>query len=188
MNAHMIIFYITLLIWAVPEFIRLRTKRNNDAIKHDRGSMYVLVISWVLGLYLAGLLMHFQAFAFKWYGSLWFYIGIIIMLAGVIFRAYAIKVLGRYFTTVVAISSNQEVIQTGPYRYIRHPAYTGTLLVLLGSGIAMTNWLSLIVVVVFGLVGHLIRVRVEEKLLCKSIGQPYVEYMRRTKRFIPFIL
>ena len=81
----------------------------------------------------------------------------VVILAGIAFRAYAVRTLGRYFTNDVAVSADQPVIQAGPYRLIRHPAYTGTLLSALGVGLGMTNWLSLIAVAAGFLVGHLNR-------------------------------
>lgn len=189
MSGYALIFWIAFLIWVVPEWIGVWTKRAKDnAVKRDRGSKAVLIgLLWV-GLFFAFRFAQFPSFTYVWHRSLWFFIGIVIMLVGVILRAYAIRVLGRYFTQDVMIRPDQQVIQTGPYRYIRHPSYSGTLIVMLGIGIAMTNWLSLIVLMACAFIGHLYRVRVEEKALCEGIGQPYVDYMRRTKRFIPFIL
>jgi len=110
-----------------------------------------------------------------------------LILLGLALRWYAIWKLGRYFTRDVAVSSDQPVVQSGPYRFIRHPAYSGTLLTMVGIGLAMTNWASLIAIIVCTLIGHLYRVSVEEQALSKTIGQPYIEYMRHTKRFIPFV-
>lgn len=90
-------------------------------------------------------------------------------------------------TRSVAVQLGQQVVQRGAYRYIRHPAYSGTLLTMLGIGLAMTNWASLIAVMLGALVGHLYRVKVEEEVLSTGLGQPYVEYMRHTRRFIPFV-
>jgi protein-S-isoprenylcysteine O-methyltransferase Ste14 len=74
-----------------------------------------------------------------------------------------------------------------PSRFIRHPAYSGTLLTILRIGLALTNWLRLIATLGCTLIGHLYRVRVEEAALCKTLGQPYADYMQRTRRFIPFV-
>jgi len=81
----------------------------------------------------------------------------------------------------------QAVVQTGPYRYIRHPAYSGTLLTALGVGLALTNGASVGVALLSSVAGHLYRVRVEEQLLSARLGEPYRVYMRRTRRFIPFV-
>jgi protein-S-isoprenylcysteine O-methyltransferase len=111
----------------------------------------------------------------------------LLLMGGIAFRAFAVRTLGRYFTNDLAVSADQPVIQDGPYRLIRHPAYTGTLLSAVGAGLGMTNWLSLIAVVAGFLIGHLYRVGIEEREMTASIGEPYAAYMRRTKRFIPFL-
>ncbi|GHO59542.1 hypothetical protein KSB_80170 [Ktedonobacter robiniae] len=121
--------------------------------------------------------------------NIFFWLGIVLMYTGMILRLYAIQVLGRSFTTSVAIAPEQTVIETGPYRLIRHPSYTGILITLLGLGLSLTNnWLSLLVIMGCALIGFSYRIRVEEHVLQEHLGQRYQEYMRRTKRLIPFVL
>src|ERR1700736_5054708 len=72
-----------------------------------------------------------------------FFIGIAFMWTGIAFRYYAMRVLGRYFTFDVATVAGQNVIEAGPYRYIRHPSYTGGIVTILGLGIALGNWAGL---------------------------------------------
>ena len=109
------------------------------------------------------------------------------MLAGVAFRWYSIRILGKYFTRQVAIQPGQTVVENGPYRLIRHPSYSGALITIFGLGLAFTNWLSLIVVMVIAFIGYSYRVWVEEKTLVNALGEPYRQYMKRTKHFIPFL-
>jgi protein-S-isoprenylcysteine O-methyltransferase Ste14 len=122
-----------------------------------------------------------------WNQPLQFWLGIAVMLAGLGFRWYAIKVLGRFFTRTVATRTGQYVVDTGPYRLIRHPSYTGGLLMLLGMGIAVTNWASLVTIMLGALIGYGWRVHVEEQALCADLGDAYREYMKRTHRFVPFV-
>lgn len=116
-----------------------------------------------------------------------FWIGIAFMGIGLLFRIYAIRALGRYFTTRVATRSDQNVVEHGPYRWIRHPSYSGALLTVLGFGLATTNWLGLLLVLACSLAGYAYRVHVEEQALCTALGNDYREYMLRTRRFIPFV-
>ncbi len=186
------IFLAACLIWNVPEMIGARKQTakasRKEASVQDRGSMGILVgLQWVglaLNFLLAGL---FPAAAIPWYRTALFSIGVILILLGVALRWYAIWTLGRYFTRDVAVSADQQVVQTGPYRSIRHPAYSGTFLTMLGVGLAMTNWASLVTLLICVLIGHMYRVSVEEKALIQAIGQPYVEYMHRTRLFIPLV-
>jgi protein-S-isoprenylcysteine O-methyltransferase Ste14 len=186
------IFLAACLIWNVPEMIgalkQTAKASRKEASVQDRGSMGILIgLQWVglaLNFLLAGL---FPAAAIPWYRTALFSIGVILILLGVALRWYAIWTLGRYFTRDVAVSADQKVVQTGPYRSIRHPAYSGTFLTMLGVGLAMTNWASLATLLICVFVGHMYRVSVEEKALIQTIGQPYVEYMHRTRLFIPLV-
>jgi protein-S-isoprenylcysteine O-methyltransferase Ste14 len=87
----------------------------------------------------------------------------------------------------VAVRATQAVVQSGPYRLVRHPSYTAILIMLLGLGLALANWASLVVLLAGGLIGLGYRVRVEERALVDALGQPYVDYIRHTQRLIPFI-
>jgi protein-S-isoprenylcysteine O-methyltransferase Ste14 len=113
---------------------------------------------------------------------------LILMAVGIILRQWAVLVLGRYFSETVAVQEGQKVVDTGPYRYIRHPAYTGVLIVFLGIGLAIQSWgATLLLLVVFAL-AYGYRISVEEKALASELGDEYVRYMKGTKRLIPFIL
>ncbi len=110
------------------------------------------------------------------------------MLAGVAFRWYSISILGKYFTTVITIQPGHTVVENGPYRWIRHPTYSGALLTILGLGAALGNWFSLATVMLAAIIGYSYRIYVEERALVESLGDPYREYMQRTKRIIPFVI
>jgi protein-S-isoprenylcysteine O-methyltransferase Ste14 len=117
-----------------------------------------------------------------------FYLGIVLMLGGIAFRQWAIWVLGRFFSTTVRILSDHRMVTNGPYHIIRHPTYTGSLLTLVGLGLASRTWGgTLVIVVLFGLVYNY-RISVEEKALRAEFGQEYISYARKTKRLIPFLL
>ena len=186
------VFAAAALLWFLPEAIGNAVQRakvtRRTATVADKGSIAVVIALQDIGLILNfALAIVWPGAAITWQPALVFAAGIALMVLGVGLRWYAIWVLGRYFTRDVAVSADQPVVQRGPYRLIRHPAYSGTLLSTIGIGLAVTNWASLVAVVVFTLAGHLYRVHVEEAALARTLGQPYVDYMRRTKRFIPFV-
>lgn len=85
------------------------------------------------------------------------------------------------------IHTDQQVVQHGPYKLIRHPSYTGALVVVIGLGLMIGNWVSLCALATCLFLGLLYRISVEERELRLHLGQPYEEYMQRTKRLIPFL-
>jgi len=176
-------------IWLVPEFIHTYTHRvNTRAVADDRRSGLGIAFSIWAGIFLAYMLVHAEPQAdIVWHPVLLFVLGIALMVTGVAFRWYSVSVLGRYFSFQLAIQPGQTVVQDGPYRWIRHPSYTGSLITMLGLGLVFTNWLSLLVVLLAGFIGYSYRVMVEEQILIAALGDPYREYMKRTKRFIPFV-
>jgi protein-S-isoprenylcysteine O-methyltransferase Ste14 len=111
--------------------------------------------------------------------------GIGLLFCGVAIRWAAIYTLGKYFTSVVMIKDDHRIIQSGLYKYLRHPAYTGALIGHLGFGLAFTNWLSLALSTLPYLVAALYRMHVEEQALKDSFGDEYLRYAERTKRLIP---
>ena len=182
----------SLLIWRVMEAsvdIRTLKRLRAGARRQDKGSQAVLIGLVTLGI-LLGTLLAFKvpATAITSARTFLFWLGILLINAGIALRLYAIHVLGASFTTAVAVASEQTVIETGPYRLIRHPSYTGFLITLLGLGLSSTNWLSLVVLMGCALIGLSYRIHVEEHVLKEHLGQRYQEYMRRTKRLIPFVL
>jgi protein-S-isoprenylcysteine O-methyltransferase Ste14 len=96
--------------------------------------------------------------------------------------------LGRFFTYDVAIHAGQTVIEAGPYRYIRHPSYTGGLVTLAGIGLALGNWAALLALLACAGTGYAYRMYVEEAALVAALGEPYKAYMLRTTRLLPFFL
>lgn len=102
-------------------------------------------------------------------------------------RWYAILYLGRFFTANVAIHSDHRVVDSGPYRFIRHPSYTGCLLAAVGYSMTLNNWASCVIIVLPCVAVMLWRIRIEEQALREALGERYSSYMRRTRRLIPFI-
>jgi len=158
------------------------------ARRQDRGSQVALICLIVLGALLgAPLALKVPGAAIT--SVFVFWLGILLIYAGIALRLYAIHTLGVFFTTAVAVAPEQTVIETGPYRLIRHPSYTGLLITLFGFGLCLfANWLSLLALMACALIGFWYRIQVEERVLQEQLGQPYQEYMRRTKRLIPFVL
>ncbi|MGH8217041.1 MAG: methyltransferase family protein [Steroidobacteraceae bacterium] len=114
-----------------------------------------------------------------------FGIGLAVMVGGQIVRWWSIATLGRFFTTYVAIRSGHRLVQAGPYRFVRHPSYTGILIIHVGAALCFGNLLSVLALLlpVWFALGN--RMRVEEAALAQALGAEYREYMARTKRLVP---
>lgn len=118
---------------------------------------------------------------------LFFWIGVAALLAGSLFRFHCRRMLGSRFTGAVIVSAGHEIIERGAYRYVRHPSYTGALVMFFGIGLALGNWISLAILVALVAISFLYRVNVEERALVAVVGDPYRAYVQRTKRFVPFL-
>lgn len=184
-----IIFWTTYVIWIIPETIAGRRKAPaSSSTPKDRGSYLLLMSLLWIGL-AADFTLSFvlpQA-SIRSHRAMFFFAGIFLMFAGMALRLYSMRILGRYFTFQVAVHADQTVIEAGPYRYIRHPSYTGALITLTGLGLALGNWAGLIVLLATMAVGYGYRILIEESALVASIGEPYKKYMARTHRLIPYV-
>lgn len=115
-------------------------------------------------------------------------LGTIMLMAGAVLRRYCLNALGKSFTGTVIVSQDQRIVQHGVYRLVRHPSYTAAFLMFTGLGLALDSWISVAILFLIHCYLYGIRVAVEEKALLETLGQPYREYMSRTKRFIPFVI
>ena len=110
-----------------------------------------------------------------------------LLILGLAIRWTAILTLGTRFSTNVAIHAAQTLRTTGPYRWVRHPSYTGMLVIFAAIGLYERNWISLAVVLVLPTAALLYRIHVEEMALTEAFGKQYLEYSEVTKRLLPGI-
>lgn len=119
-------------------------------------------------------------------GAVWpFVVGILLIAAGVALRAWSIATLGRFFQYQIQIQAEHRVVEGGPYRYVRHPSYTGIALVLLGIALASGDVVSLAAVAALGGIGLAVRIRAEERQLTDALGAQYERFAARRKRLVP---
>lgn len=109
------------------------------------------------------------------------------MLAGIALRQYSMKLLGQFFTFDVAIHSSHRLVEIGPYRYIRHPSYSGGLMTMLGFGLALGNWAAIAIALLALAIAYAYRISVEEAALVSALGDSYKQYVCRTWRLVPFL-
>jgi protein-S-isoprenylcysteine O-methyltransferase len=161
-----------------------RRAKAGESRNADRGSLGLLWLVIGVSVWLAFNLAYLLPSADMDAASAMRLLGVALFAAGLAIRWYAIAHLGRFFTVNVAIAANHRLVDTGPYRIVRHPSYTGALMAFLGLALCLANWASLAALVPIFLVFRW-RVHVEETALIDALGEPYRDYMKRTKRLIP---
>jgi protein-S-isoprenylcysteine O-methyltransferase Ste14 len=110
-----------------------------------------------------------------------------LFVAGLLLRWWAIITLGRFFTVDVTIEKDHELVERGPFRIVRHPSYTGVLLAFVGLALSLCNLAVLLVILLPIGAAFVHRMNVEENALSAALGSQYTDYMRRTKRLVPFV-
>ena len=115
------------------------------------------------------------------------WLGLLMTFAGLLFACWARVILGSNWSGVVQLKQGHELIETGPYRYVRHPIYTGLLLALLGSALMIGEWRALLALAIIA-VSFWRKLRLEELWLGEYFGAAYADYMRRVKALIPGVL
>lgn len=177
---------ISAAIWGISEaWIFSRDKGKLDYSK-DKNSRKIILLFFSTGVIMAFLLRNYAAFRIE---NIFvsYYPGIFLMTIGIILRIWSVVTLGKYFRTAVMVQEDHKVITHGPYKLIRHPSYTGALLTDFGFGMILGNWLSAVVLLAMTFIALRFRIIVEEKELHSSLRKDYKEYMKYTKKLIPFI-
>jgi len=181
-------FPATYVIWFLSElFLSLsRRSEKSDKNNEDRGSLGLIwtiiiaanVSSYYISVLLPLAISENQAIR---------YVGLVLILAGVILRFSVVATLGTFFTVNVTIRPDHKLKTNGFYKYVRHPSYSASIISFIGYGISLNNWLSLILVTASVLTAFMIRIRIEERTLVGYFGDVYLDYMKNTKRLIPFV-
>jgi protein-S-isoprenylcysteine O-methyltransferase Ste14 len=157
---------------------------DNLADKGTRLLIWIMIFISFEGSWLPVIFRHGQIMN---PGNWMTWVGVLFMIAGVVFRWYAISRLGKFFTATIQIQKDHQIIKAGPYRYLRHPSYSGILILTIGNGVALSNWISLLLCIALPAIGIIKRISVEEKELYLHFGEPYREYRKKTWRLIPFL-
>jgi len=188
MNIKLILIIVFSILYGLFEIFMSRRKHDNRKIfkSGDKGSIWLLTFSISMGFWLSfiiastkiGRIYHWNTF---------FVIGSVLILAGLIIRLTSIMKLKQQFTYTVTKIENHELIETGLYKKIRHPGYLGQLIIFLGITVCLSNWMSVLLMMLPVLSGYLYRINVEEKFMAEQMGQKYLDYKKRTKRLIPVI-
>jgi protein-S-isoprenylcysteine O-methyltransferase Ste14 len=184
----MYLFYIVWSLWFLSEILLNLLFRSgaSDSKDKDKGSIRVLWRSIGIANTI-GIASVFFLHLPIGRGPLVPYIGLSVILIGMAFRLFAIWSLGKFFTVDVTIRKDHKIKNDGVYRYMRHPTYSGMLLTFLGFGLSLNNWASLFIIIIPVTWATLYRINIEEKALLEQFGKAYEEYIKKTRRLIPWI-
>jgi protein-S-isoprenylcysteine O-methyltransferase Ste14 len=181
-------FGVALAAWAVFEFVMTvrQTWRLGRRPARDPSG-------WVLGACIGGSIVAALRLGgtdpLPWPGGrLWpVIVGLTLVVAGIGARAWSIATLGRFFQYRIEVQADHQLITAGPYRYVRHPSYTGLALVLVGMALATGDVLSLVATAVLAGVGLAVRIRAEERQLIEALGAQYERLAAERTRLVPRI-
>jgi protein-S-isoprenylcysteine O-methyltransferase Ste14 len=182
-----IIISITVFYGLFEIFMSQRQKNKREIFKSgDKGSIWILVLSISVGYWLS-----FSVASTKtgriYHWNILFIIGSILAAFGLIIRLTSILTLKKQFTFTVTKIENHELIDTGLYKNIRHPGYLGQLIIFLGIATMLSNWISILLMIVPAYLGYIYRIKVEEKFMAEQLGPKYRAYQNRTKKLIPYV-
>lgn len=177
------------LAWAAHEVWLGLRRRAADGGSRDAGTLGLLWRVLMLGIFAA------VAVAVSGYGHLpasWQepmrWAGCALIVTGLVLRIWSIHVLARFFTVDVSVQQGHELVRHGPYRWVRHPSYTGALLCFLGLAVGLGNALALPLLFVPVCWAFARRIRVEEQALREAFPQAYADYAAQTGRLLPWRL
>jgi protein-S-isoprenylcysteine O-methyltransferase Ste14 len=176
-----LIFY---MLWET----QFKTRAPKDAKREGRKSFQIhflvvpasLLAPLICGFLKIGVIRGEYREAIVW-------IGLMLMLGGRVLRLWAQTQMKHLFVGELAVQKDHRVVTTGPYKYIRHPAYVGGTLSAIGIGLALSTWLGALIAGGVLIASYITRIPKEEALLASEMGDEYRDYMKQTKRFVPFV-
>lgn len=179
-----------LLVYFLAESGRhlLAIARGDRATTSDAGSLPAIAAVWFLAVVIAfGLTFTARRVDLPGAWPAWWLAGAALFAGGAALRRIALRALGEAYSPAVHVEAGQRVVTGGPYRLVRHPAYTGALAMLTAMGIASANGAAFAVCTGLALAVLLYRIHVEERALFAALGEPYAAYAAGRKRLIPFV-
>ncbi|MDR3595609.1 isoprenylcysteine carboxylmethyltransferase family protein [Clostridium sp.] len=183
-------FQIVFILWVVSEIgISLFTilkpfEKNSSKKSFDNGSYFAIIFGVWISVWVSFLIKKQAHWLLP---NIAFWIGIAFMFLGIVFRCWAVWILRKFFSLSVVIESEHKLVKNGPYKYLRHPAYTGSIITLLGIPFSLRTLTGILLVGIIVAIAYGYRIFVEEKALLKNFGDEYVKYSKHTWRIIPWI-
>lgn len=171
--------------WVASEIALAFLRRSGpDAARRDSGSLRVLNAT-IYGSVAVGMTLGLRGVGRVPVPATALWLGLLAIVLGLALRWWAVATLRRFFTVDVAIHSDHRLVEAGPYRLLRHPAYAGSLVSFLGLAVCSSSWVAALVVVVPITAAFVHRIRIEESALLAAFPSEYAAYAARTSRLVP---
>lgn len=177
-----VIFFMMVMLLSQPVMKIEKTTQHADT---DRGSFYYILVCSLISI-----IVCVSDWAYRHDGyttTLLKVIGLICIVSGIAYRTWAIQTLGRFFTSKVEVVTDHALITDGPYKYLRHPSYTGAYITFLGMAIFLGSWLGLIATMILMGIAYQKRIDAEENTLITYFGNVYIDYAKNSYKLIPGI-
>lgn len=176
-----IFLYFTLIIFSLLSDKYFYQGQRSENNKRHEITSYFLSLTWFSTLIIPVL----EYVYVNRYNLFLTILGLIFIIFGTVIRGIAIKKLGKFFSRDVENWENQKIVKTGIYKYIRHPAYTGNVLQIIGFPLILNSYYSLFLSLIT-ILNFLWRIKVEEEFLIDKLPE-YKKYMEETKKLIPIL-
>jgi len=185
----MVPFAILWLGWLAYWFVAARDVKATR--RHEPRLTRLLHIALIV---LAALLLAFRIDALAWLDERFlpptmiaYWLGLVMLAAGIAIAVWARRYLGRNWSGTVTVKQDHKLVRSGPYRFVRHPIYTGLLLAILGTAVAIGEWRGLIAFALI-IAGFLLKIRTEERFMSETFADAYARYRAEVPALVPFIV
>jgi protein-S-isoprenylcysteine O-methyltransferase Ste14 len=174
------------ILWLAMAFTAKRAAHRQSPgsrllqIMPELVAFYLLFGRWPWPQWLRWRFVRESSLAIPW-------VGLALTVIGIGFSVWARLFLGRNWSGRVTIKEEHELIQTGPYSIVRHPIYSGFLLAILGTALVQGHLRSLLALP-FAALGWAFKLRLEESFMAQQFGNVYLDYKRRVKALVPFVV
>ena len=172
--------------WLVFEFVMRARQRRQAGRPAPADPTFSVLIACLVAAVIAAEMLGRDG-RLPWPGGLaWPAVaGIALIITGTGLRAWSIATLGRFFQYQITIQPGHQVVTSGPYRHLRHPAYTAIAVLLAGIALACDDVWSLAAAAALGGAGLAVRIRAEERQLTQALGAEYQHFAAGRKRLVP---
>jgi len=179
-------FTVAVAAWLIFEFVMRARQRRQAGRPASADPTFSILIACLVAAVIAAEALGRDG-RLPWPGGLaWPAVaGIALIIAGIGLRAWSITTLGRFFQYQITIQPGHQVVTSGPYRYLRHPAYTAIAFILVGIALACDDVWSLAAAAALGGAGLAVRIRAEERQLTQALGAEYQQFAAGRKRLVP---